>query len=118
MEEGLNVTVFNYDDLQAISQTHWGVYESPVRFPSDTATWETLSSPCCTYHLGKPMTMRQLEAMPRDLQLRYLRKLRKLGATEEAVCRMLGISRTRLSRWGVRFDRPDPAAWTEFLRQC
>ena len=109
--------VLEYDDLQTMSQTHWGVYDSPVRFPSDTATWESLSSPCRVYRLGKPMKLRELEAMPKDLQLQYLRKLRLKGATAEEVGRMLGVSTRRLSRWGVRFDRPNPTVWAEFLRQ-
>lgn len=117
MEEGLNVKVLEYDDLQTMSQTHWGVYDSPVRFPSDTATWETLSSPCRVYRLGKPMTLRELETMPKDLQLQYLKKLRLKGATADEVGRMLGTSLRRLSRWGVRFDKPDPKAWAEFLSQ-
>ena len=118
MEEGLNVTVLEYDDLQTMSQTHWGVYDSPVRFPSDTAVWEAMCSPCRTYHLGKPMKLVELEAMPRDLQLRYLRKLRQLGATADEVGKMLGIAPAGLSGWGICFDRPNPTAWAAFLHQC
>lgn len=118
MEEGLNVKVLEYDDLQTMSQTHWGVYDSPVRFPSDTATWEALSSPCRTYHLGRPMKLQELEAMPGDLQLRYLRKLRRRGGTAAGVSEMLGVSPARLSQWGVCFDQPNPKAWAAFLHQC
>jgi len=110
--------VLEYDDLQTISQTHWGVFDSPIRFPNDTASWESFSSPCRVYQLGKPMSLRELQAMPGDLQLQYLRRLRSRGATADSVGKMLGIAPSRLSRWGVRFDRPDPAAWAEFLRQC
>ena len=118
MEEGLNVKVLEYDDLQTMSQTHWGVCDSPVRFPSDTAGWEAMSSPCRVYRLGSPMTLQELEAMPKDLQMQYLRKLRLLGATAEGVGKMLGISPARLSRWGVRFDRPNASAWAKFLQKC
>ena len=110
--------VLNYDDLQTMSQTHWGVYDSPIRFPSDTASWETHCSPCRTYRLGRPMKLREFEKMPGDLQLQYLRKLRRRGGTADGVGKMLGVSPTVLSRWGVRFDCPDSAAWAEFMRQC
>lgn len=118
MEEGYNVKVFLYDDLQNVSQTHWGLDETFIRLPSDRVPACALCGPCRTYRLGRPMKLAELESMPRDLQLAYLRRLRHRGGTKDAVGKMLGVSPARLDRWGVRFDRPDPAAWAEFLRQC
>lgn len=114
-----NVKVFDYDDLQKLSLSHWGVSDTTIRLPSDLARTEALNGPCRTYHLGKPMKLQELEAMPRDLQIAYLRRLRRVGGSADTVGRMLGMSPGRLGeRWDVRFDRPDPTAWAAFLSQC
>lgn len=111
--------VFDYDDLQRVSLSHWGLGDAAIRLPSDRTRAETLNGPCRTYHLGKPMKLQELEAMPADLQLTYLRKLRSRGATADAVGKMLGVSAKRLrERWDVHFDMPDPTAWAAFLSQC
>ena len=114
-----NVKVFDYDDLQSVSLSHWGCSDTTIRLPSDRERTETLNGPCRTYRLGIPMKLRELEKLPEDLQLLYLRRLRCAGASADAVGRMLGISSRRLGeRWRVRFDRPDPTAWAAFLGQC
>ena len=90
-----------------------------IRLPSDHMDLETLHGPCRTYRLGKPLTLSELEAMPHDLQLRYLRKLRHIGGSCDSVETMLGLAPGQLSsRWQVRFDMPNPTAWAAFLDQC
>lgn len=118
MEEGFNVKEFEYDDLQRMALTHWGWGETSVRLPSDRTCAETLDGPCHTYHLGKPMKLQDLEAMPKDLQLAYLRKLRRSGGTRESVGKMLGVKAEKLDTLGVSFDMPNPTAWAAFLGQC
>lgn len=119
MEEGNFVKVFDYDDLQTLSLTHWGPGGSKIRLPNDSAVHGAMNGPCRTYHLGKPMKLQELEAMPRDLQLAYLRKLRRLGASWRGVGDMLGLSPAQLhARWNVCFDMPNPTAWAAFLGQC
>jgi len=113
------VKEFDYDDLQSKAQAHWEPSESHIRLPSDKTSPEKLDGPCMTYHLGKPMKLQELEALPKDLQLMYLRRLRRMGGTQAAVEKMLGMSPARLSdRWPVRFDMPNPTAWAEFLGKC
>ena len=118
MEEGIKVKEFLYDDLQTLSQDRWGLSETTIRLPNDRTSIGTLSGPCRTYRLGRPMKLAELEAMPRDLQLAYLRRLRHRGGTQDAVGEMLGVPPARLNRWGVRFDRPNPTTWAAFLGQC
>ena len=118
MEEGIYVKVLDYDDLQTLARFCWGSEESTVRLPSDRTAPEKLDGPCKTYCLGKPMSLRELEQMPEDLQLAYLRRLRRRGGTPVQVGRMLGMPPSRLSdRWPVCFDMPNPTAWAEFLGQ-
>lgn len=110
--------VSDYDDLQEKTPTHWGWSYETVRLPNDRQSADLLSGPCRTYHLGRPMKLQELEAMPADLQLRYLRKLRRLGATREGVGKMLGVGPGKMDTLGVRFDMPNPTAWAEFLKSC
>lgn len=110
--------VFRCDDLQTRGQEHWGLSQDLVRLPHDKTGTAGLSGPCRTYRLNRPMQFWELEAMPRDLQLAYLRRLRNFGGTRETVGEMLGVPPARLDRWGVRFDRPDPTAWAAFLQTC
>ena len=116
MEEGFSVMVLDYDDLQVTAPTHWGWSYEAVRLPNDRRSVDSLSGPCRTYCLGKPMRLQELEAMPADLQLRYLRKLRRMGATREAVGQMLGVNPGQMDTLGVCFDMPNPTAWAEFLK--
>jgi len=119
MEEGNNVMVFDYDDLQGQALSHWGWSEEIVRLPSDHMASEKLHGPCRTYRLGKPLTLVELEDMPKDLQLRYLRQLRHKGGSCDSVGKMLGLAPGQLSaRWQVRFDKPNPTAWAAFVNQC
>lgn len=94
-----------------------------VALPSDhlnPAQLARRNGPLRIYRLGRPMTMAQFEAMPPDLQRDYLRRLQLRGASDEAVGRMLGISRRRLRqlklRHRVEFDRPDTSAWQTFVQ--
>lgn len=96
--------------------------KEPVTLPSDFLAPEELlrrNGPCYVYRLGAPMDIGQFEAMPRDLQRAYLRRLRLRGGSAEGVGAMLGVSRQRLRQLQERdrivFDKPDPAAWEEFL---
>lgn len=110
--------VSEYDYLPEKAPTHWGWSHPTVRLPHDRLSADLLSGPCRTYHLGKPMTMHQLQAMPADLQRQYLRKLRAMGAGVEDVAKMLGVSPRKVRTLGVRFDRPDPKSWAEFVKLC
>ncbi|MBP3634155.1 MAG: hypothetical protein J6J43_06250 [Oscillospiraceae bacterium] len=114
MEEGIFVKVFDYDDLQTRALSQLGQVDTQIRLPNDRLG-HTLNGPCRTYRLGRPMTIRELEAMPRDLQILYLRRLRRMGGCAESVGEMLGVLPARLSQWGVCFDRPDPKSWAAFL---
>ena len=119
MEEGYNVKEFDYDVLQTETLAHWGWSEPSIRLPNDGTSQAALNGPCRVYRLGKPMKLQELEAMPQDLQLAYLRRLRRAGATKAAVGRMLGVSPALLDRrWRVRFDMPDSTAWAAFLDKC
>lgn len=93
-----------------------------VTLPSDQmdpAQLAARNGPCRVYRMSRPMTIRQFEAMPQDLQRAYLLRLRQRGGSEAAVRRMLGIGRRRFqqlqTRHSVCFDRPDTAAWRRFL---
>ena len=118
-EEGYHVKEFDYDVLHGQALSHWGWSTELIRLPSDNAAAETLHGPCRTYRLGKPITLQELEAMPKDLQLQYLRALRRRGGSSTSVSRMLGTTPAQLSlRWNVCFDQPNPTAWAAFLSQC
>ena len=122
MEEGMNMTEFDYDCLQKAvvgrSARHRVRAGRTVTLPSDQLDDLALSlrnGPCRTYRLGRPMTLAEFEAMPEDLRRDYLRRLRKRGGSESDVERMLGIDRGLLRQYRVRFDRPDSAAWAAFV---
>lgn len=91
-----------------------------VRLPSDGVDPTTLHGRCKSYFLGKPMTLRQLETMPGDLQRDYLRRLRQRGGSQEEVLRMLRAAPEQLrqlqERYHIRFDCPDPKRWADFCR--
>lgn len=110
--------VSEYDDLQMQGQQHWRWWKSAVRLPNDTVPPERLDGPCRTYRLGRPMKLRELEKLPPDLQRSYLRRLRHAGATRKNVSKMLGISQAKVDAMGVRFDKPDPEAWADFMKKC
>lgn len=122
------MTEFEYDCMQKklLGRSAWrrvGARRG-VTLPSDALDprqLEQRNGPCRVYRLGRPMTMSQFEAMPRDLQRAYFQRLRQRGGSEEAVGRMLGIGRRRLrqlqERCRVEFDRPDQAAWRAFLEE-
>lgn len=95
-----------------------------VSLPSDNlnpAELQRRNGPCRVYRLGAPMDIQQFEAMPRDLQRTYLRRLRLRGGSAEGVRAMLGISPQQmqqiLARTRVTLDQPDQAAWDEFLHR-
>lgn len=109
----------HYDYLQTLQQDG-GI---TVRLPSDDLSPLALAqknSPCRTYQLGKPMSAEQFQSLPRDLRRTYLQKLRSRGGSEEAVGRMLGVSRPTmrhlLQEYHVSLDQPDRRAWSAFLR--
>ncbi len=105
---------WNYDCLI-------GERSREVRFPSDGVDPCGLDGRCLVYALGKPMSLRQLEAMPQDLQRAYLRRLRQRGGTRETVGKMLHAAPEQVAqlqaRYHVAFDRPDPAAWASFCQE-
>ena len=120
------MTEFEYDCLQkklvALSAQHRVGRRRQVTLPSDRLNEAELArrnGPCRIYRLGRPMKLAEFEAMPPDLQREYLRRLRQRGADDASVSRMLGIGRQRVqalrTRHRVDFDRPDPAAWKDFL---
>ena len=122
MEEGMNMTEFDYDCLQkkmtGRSARHRVRAGRTVTLPSDHLDDRALalrSGPCRTYRLGRPMSLAEFEAMPEDLRRAYLRRLRQRGGSESDVERMLGAGQGCLRRYRVLFDRPDSAAWTAFL---
>lgn len=91
-----------------------------VRLPNDGVDPATLHGRCRSYFLGRPMTLRQLEDMPGDLQRAYLRRLRQRGGSQEEVLRMLRATPEQLRRlqeqYHVSFDCPDPKQWADFCR--
>ena len=130
------MTEFEYDCLQkklvALSAQHRVGRRRQVTLPSDRLNEAELArrnGPCRIYRLGRPMKLAEFEAMPPDLQRDYLRRarcppvrclrLRQRGADDASVSRMQGIGRQRVqalrTRHRVDFDRPDPAAWKDFL---
>ena len=117
---------FEYDCLQkkivARSARRRVGARKTVTLPSDHLDEAELAGrngPCRVYRLGVPMDRQSLESMPPDLQRAYLRRLRQRGGSEESVSHMLGMDHGQLQslamRHGVRFDRPDEAAWSAFL---
>lgn len=92
-----------------------------VRMPHDSVDPASLHGPCRVYQLGRPMPLAQLNALPADLQRRYLRRLRQRGGSEEAVKRMLGAApedmRRLRARYHISFDCPDAARWASFCSQ-
>lgn len=125
-EEVHGMTEFEYDCLKkkqvARSARRRVGLRKRVTLPSDHLSTSQLAArngPCRVYRMGRPMTIRQFEAMPRDLQQAYLQRLRQRGGSEAAVGRMLGVGRQRLrqlqTQHRVCFDRPDAVAWSRFL---
>ena len=122
------MTEFEYDCLQKKRTAHSARLRVGARravsLPSDNlnpAELQGRNGPCRVYRLGVPMDIGQFEAMPRDLQRTYLRRLRQRGGSTEAVRAMLGISGQQmqqiLEQARVTLDQPDQAAWAAFLER-
>lgn len=69
---------------------------APVRLPSDNLTekeLEALNGKLEIYRLGEPMTWKEFKAMPVDLKVEYIQKIRKkFGAPDEHIAKMLGVT--------------------------
>ena len=122
------MTEFEYDCLQkkrtAYSARLRVGARRAVSLPSDSlnpAELQSRNGPCRVYRLGVPMDIEQFEAMPRDLQRAYLRRLRQRGGSPEGVRAMLGVSGQQmqqiLERNKVTLDQPDREAWAAFLKR-
>lgn len=87
-----------------------------VRLPSDRLTdkqLEALNGKCETYCLGKPMTWAQFKAMPDDLKIEYVKKLRKkYSVPDYALAEAMGVSRRTFGKWmwGLGLDLGRQAA--------
>ena len=95
-----------------------------VTLPSDGLTQKDLqdrNGPCRVYHLGRPMTLNNFLAMPRDLQRSYLRRLDVHGGSPDTVAAMWGMDTAELllllRGYGVRLDNPDAERWRAFMRR-
>lgn len=120
------MTEFEYDCLQkkrtaGSARLRVGARRA-VTLPSDhlnPAELERRNGPCRVYRLGAPMDIGQFEAMPRDLQRAYLRRLRQRGGSMEAVQAMLGIDGEKMAQilasTQVTLDQPDRTSWAAFL---
>lgn len=107
------MTEFDYDCLQKMLEPR------AATLPCDSLDHAALvkrNGPCRTYRLNRPMEQKEFEELPVDLQRTYLRRLRGNGGSESDVEQMLGLCPERLRRYRVNFDRPDPTAWSGFLR--
>lgn len=67
----------------------------PVRFPSDYLTDEqiaALNGECKTYRMNAPMDWDEFNTMPTDLQIEYIKSLRKkFRVPDYAIADMLGV---------------------------
>lgn len=122
------MTEFEYDYLQKKRTAYSSHLRTGARravsLPSDhlnPAELQSRNGPCRVYRLGEPMNIAEFEAMPRDLQRAYLRRLRLRGGSAEGVRAMLGISGQRmeqiLAQTRVTLDQPDRKAWAAFLKR-
>lgn len=74
-----------------------------VRMPSDNLTKkqrEALNGECKTYRMGAPMKWGEFVGMPEDLQVMYIKGLRKTyNVPNKVLAEMLGISVSLISRY-------------------
>lgn len=101
-----------------------------VRLPHDKLTPAQLrqkNGPVETHNLRGPMRWEQLLAVPYDLRIKYLERLRdEYKATQIMLAGMMGTSVTTFRRkckaWGIKFPKsggflsePDRLRWLHFL---
>lgn len=73
-----------------------------VKFPSDYLTKKELknmSGECRSYRMNSPMSWNEFRAMPKDLQVAYIKAIReKYNPPVSAIAKMMGCGRANLSR--------------------
>ena len=73
-----------------------------VKFASDFMTQREINAmngPCISYRLGEPRCWETFRAMPDDLKVSYITKLRaKFGVTDTALAEMFDISKSSVSK--------------------
>ncbi len=98
-----------------------------VKFPSDYLTKKELknmSGECKSYRMNSPMKWQEFKAMPKDLQIAYIKAIKdKYNPPIVAIAKMMEIDRANLSRYlmslgfekGERGHRPwDKMGFTEW----
>lgn len=103
-----------------------------VKLPSDFMSRkekEAMNGECKSYKLNSPMSYAEFKAMPQDLQIAYIKQLRKAyGAPDSEIAKMLGVSQngfcTRIKNLGLNrgknaqrllFDKDAWYAWLHGL---
>jgi hypothetical protein len=114
-----------YDDIREKSHTarsaknrkRGGGKRGSAKLPSDYMTDKQLramNGEVATYRLGAPMTWAEFKEMPEDLQVIYVKKLRKLyNVPDEVLAYSMGSD---ISEFNERIRKlklsPHDAAWT------
>lgn len=74
-----------------------------VKFPSDYLTKKELKNmngECKSYRLNSPMSWKEFLAMPKDLQIAYIKAIKeKYNPTITAIGKMMGVDRPNLSKY-------------------
>lgn len=74
-----------------------------VKFPSDYLTkkeLQNMSGECKTYRMNSPMKWQEFKAMPKDLQIAYIKAIKeKYDPPIVAIAKMMGCERANLSRY-------------------
>ena len=99
-----------------------------VKLPSDYLTKKELknmSGECKSYRMNSPMKWQEFKAMPKDLQIAYIKAVKeKYNPPVSAMARMFGCDRTNLSRCliSLGFEKNDrgPKTWDKmgFAEWC
>ena len=99
-----------------------------VKLPSDYLTKKELknmSGECKSYRMNSPMKWQEFKAMPKDLQIAYIKAVKeKYNPPVSAMARMFGCDRANLSRCliSLGFEKNDrgPKTWDKmgFAEWC
>lgn len=86
------------------TRTHCGK-GGAVKFPSDYMSEKEIQSmngKCESYRMNDPMTWEQFKSMPKDLQIMYIKALRKkYNVPDKNIAEMMGISRPTFCKFIV-----------------
>lgn len=99
-----------------------------VKLPSDYLTKKELkkmSGECKTYRMNSPMKWHEFKAMPKDLQIAYIKAIKeKYNPPVAAIARMMDADRANLSRQlltlGFEKQKPGHCSWDKmgFAEWC